>query len=277
MMIDDMVYGHLKAKKVLEAVINRSQKRYNDKVVGGSENFKNPLNCLLVGQSGTGKTHLIKSYSKLYNFPLLTLTATELTPTGSHEGINSKQLRALITKTANEYLKKPEYHSLEGVLSQMIVFVDEFDKLGVSFESTGNWNKQIQACFLTLIEEDLGVSWVFAGAFSNLYVPKRRSIGFFNEEKEVTTEFGDAMLLGSGIIPEMLGRIPLIVQLDTFNKQDYLNILTNNLLPKYDLEDLNLDQIAEKALTSGQGIRSLTRQLEMLTIEQEEPLCLRTR
>jgi len=272
--LDELVYGHAQAKKALQVVLKRSQERYMKICVLGKQLKKEPLKCLLVGQSGTGKTHLVQSLSKLYKFPLIMLDATQFTPSGNSDGINVKQLKAQIDKKVLECLQQPEYHSREGVLNQLVIFVDEFDKLGISFDSSGNWNKQVQANFLTLIDnkdEFAGISWIFAGAFSRLYEPTKRSIGFNSEEIVKREQFSDQDLLNSGIIPELLGRISLIMQLDTFDKADYRSVLLTNLLPNYDMElsEQQIDTIVTAAISSGQGIRSMSRQLEMLSIELE--------
>lgn len=276
--IDDLVYGHRQAKRVLSVLLKRSQERYYKKCVMGADEVPDTLKCLLVGQSGTGKTHLMQSLRKLHNFPLISLDATQLMPTGNAEGLNAKQLKKLIEDTAHELTKQPEYHSPEGVINQMVIFVDEFDKLGSSFESSGKWNQHVQANFLTIIdnkEEFSGISWVFAGAFSNIYKTKgnTKSIGFFPGEcpEDASDEISDADILKAGIIPEMLGRISLIVQLDSFTKKDFEKILIERLMPSYPLalSSVEMDAIVEKAYTSEQGIRSMTRQLEMLSIEAE--------
>lgn len=269
------VYGHAKAKRVLDVLINRSQERYYKKCVVGESDYPERLNCLIVGPSGTGKTHLLKTKCREYDVPLLCIDATELMPTGNDSGLNRKQLKKLIMDTAKEYASKPKYTSIEGVLNQMIVFVDEFDKLGVSFDSSGNWNKHVQANFLTMIEnkEDLsGVSWVFAGAFSSFYTNRGTSsqIGFFSESQNTFEELTDQEIIKAGIIPEMMGRIPLIVELDEFTIDDYANIINTMLTAKYkSLKDVNVSEVAEKAMISGQGVRSIIRQLEMTLIEHE--------
>lgn len=277
--IDDLVYGHKQAKKVLTVLFNRSQDRYYRKCVKGEceDNLPSTLKCLLVGPSGTGKTHLVQSFKKLYKAPLISLDATQLMPTGNAEGINIKQLQKLIKSTCKELIKKPEYYSEEGVLNQLVIFVDEFDKLGTSFDSSGNWNKHVQANFLTMIdnkEEFSGVSWIFGGAFSSVYENKgtvKKSMGFFPEAvTSNNTEILDEDILKAGIIPEMLGRINLIVQLDTFTKDDYRRILLDRLLPTYsELNNVDIEVMVDKAFNSGQGIRSLTRQLEMASVNAE--------
>lgn len=280
--IDKLVYGHTQAKKVLAVLIARSQERYYRKCVLGLENVRAPLKCLLVGQSGTGKTHLIRSLRKIHNFPLITLDATQLMPTGNDQGVNIKQLRKIISDKVAEELKASKeahdgrFHSAEGVLNQLVIFVDEIDKLGTSFDASGNWNKHVQSSFLTIIDTDdelSGVSWVFAGAFSSLYDKKASAhIGFSKQEPTKAQEFGDTDIIKSGIIPELLGRISLIVQLDTLTEEDYKTVLVDRLLPQFyslKLTDEQIVDIAHKAFESNQGVRSLTRQLEMLDIDAD--------
>jgi ATP-dependent Clp protease ATP-binding subunit ClpX len=275
--IDDMVYGHKQAKKVIQAVLNRSQDRYYRKCIKGESDYLQTLKCLLIGPSGTGKTHLVQSYKELYKFPLIYLDATQLMPSGNDHGVNIKQLKKLIDDTCQQLTKTPQYHSPEGVLNQLIIYVDEFDKLGNCFESSGAWNKHVQANFLTMIDnkdEFAGISWIFTGAFSELFKNKNNSnsIGFFtdNKSEHIENEITDKDIIKSGIIPEMLGRINLIAQLDIFTEEDYKKILTERLLPNYPaLIDINIDIMVTKAIKSEQGIRSLTRQLEMLAIDAE--------
>jgi len=278
--LNEMVYGHAQAKKMLTVLLKRSQDRYYNKCVMNLPDYKDTLKCLIIGPSGTGKTHLIQSFSKLHNFPLICVDATHFMPTGNSDGVNIKQLKKLIDEKCQEYLKRPEYHSAEGVMNQLVIFVDEFDKLGICFESSGNWNKQVQSNFLTMIdnkEEFSGISWVFAGAFAGVFEEKNRqsnknSIGFFpSSDVECKKEITDVDILKAGIIPEMLGRINLIVQLDVFSEEDFKKVLVERLLPKYrlDLDEAAIDAIVAKAYNSGQGIRSLTRQLETLSIDIE--------
>lgn len=284
--LNELVYGHNQAKKTLLALIRRSQDRYYKKCVLGETELQDTLKCLLIGQSGTGKTHLIQSLRKLYNFPLISLDATQLVPTGNGDGMNVKQLKKLINDKAQELAKEPQYYSPEGVINQMVIFVDEFDKLGNCFDSTGKWNQHVQANFLTMIddkEEFSGISWIFAGAFSKLYENKavvKNSIGFFqvaDTNVQETAQFSDDDIIKSGIIPELLGRISLIVELDRFGKDDYARVLHTLLLKYPELTDVCHESIIAKAMASGQGIRSMTRQLEMLNIEQasDAPVMMR--
>jgi ATP-dependent protease Clp ATPase subunit len=129
---------------------------------------------------------------------------------------------------------------------------------------------------LTLIEdkgEFSGISWIFAGAFSSLFAKTRSTyIGFPAqvEDKEKPKKIQDSDIIKTGILPELLGRISLVLQLDTFTKEDFKRVLVERLLPLYPtLESVDVDEMVENAYNSELGIRSLTRQLELLAIDQE--------
>lgn len=272
----DNVYGHERAKKVLKSVINRSRERYYRKIVQCQDTYPDRLNCLLVGQSGTGKTHLVRQLADQYNINLVTIDATQLAPTSAASGKTSDDLRKAINQAVESRLKEPGNFSRDGVKAQTVVFVDEFDKLGNCFDSSGNWNTHVQSNFLTLVDdkgEFADVTWIFAGAFTKLYVPKSRSIGFFAENVTNESELCDADIVRAGIIPEMVGRISLIVQLDTFTLRDYERITEQLLYDKYvTLKSVDVARIAQQAMSSGQGVRSVMRQLEMALIDQESDM-----
>ena len=101
---------------------------------------------------------------------------------------------------------------------------------------------------------------------------KPKSIGFFPENKmeAVTDQLTEKDIIKAGIIPEMLGRIPLIVQLDTFTLTNYEEIVDKLVQTKYvKLTNVNTKEVAETAMNSGQGVRSIIRQLEMALIDVE--------
>lgn len=286
--LNEKVYGHVSAKKTLITLVRRSKMRYLQK---WGHNIKTPIdtmNCLLVGDSGTGKTHLIESLAGIMDFPFLRIDATSLTPTGNNDGINQKKLRLMILDTAKAYVKgSPEYlnRTVEGAVDQMVVFVDEVDKLANSFDSSGNWNAHVQAGFLTLIDDKQelkGVSWVFAGAFSGIERgATTNALGFTGTSTEASKDITDADIIKEGLIPELVGRIGSISVLDTFTEQDYINILEGGLLEsKYDelsscgvvsavMNYEDVKELAKTAAESGQGVRSLKRELDNYYLEDE--------
>jgi len=290
--LGDYVSGHLEAKKSLINVINRSKIRHHQKWIEGihKDYLIKPHKLLLIGQSGTGKTHLVESLQSIVDFPLIRLDATKLTPTGAGGGIKEEDIRKLITKKAEEYtrLKKGFYHSIEGTIDQMVVFIDEIDKLGTSFDSSGNWNNHVQSNFLTLFDNKTdyaGVSFIFAGAFSKITGEeevKKNSIGFTKDDTvKKSREEMDAQIVKAGLIPELVGRLTSIVELDKFSEEDYYEILVDRIVPKKlvdlaffnkfdtELTESELRELAKKAYDSGQGIRSLQRQLDKLFVDVE--------
>lgn len=281
--LDSYVCGHTDAKKALINLINRSVTRHHQKWILGfhKDHLIQTHKCLLVGQSGTGKTHLVESLQSVVDFPLVRIDATKLNPTGATSGIKSDDLISMIRSKAYEYCetKKGYYHSLEGTIDKMVVFVDEIDKLGRSSDSSGNWNNHVQANFLTLFDnksEYAGVSFIFAGAFTDItkVIPPSNTLGFRANSAHTTTDDIDGKLVKSGLLPELVGRLTSIVELDRFSPSDYERILRDVLLPKkqidmayFGLYNINLEDdeiaiIVKSAATSGQGIRALQRSID---------------
>lgn len=286
------VYGHIAAKKTIIAAINRSKMRHHQKWALNelSDSLLKPSKILLVGDSGTGKSMLVDVASWIMNFPFVRIDATQLMPTGNDSGINQKQFKKLVTEEAKIWMQARQdrgyTHSLEGVIDQMAVFIDEADKLCNAFESSGNWNKHVQSNFLSIFDSydwGQGITYIFAGAFSDMEGSSSvKRFGFSHDNYTDSAEdILDDRIIKHGLIPELVGRLTAIVELDKFNKEDYHYILTNILLPRkqYDLgvfnnsyielSDEQKDILITKALKSKQGIRYLTRELDKLCLELE--------
>ena len=285
MELDKRVYGHTAAKKALINLVARSRVRHFQKWVEmiHEDYLVTPHKLLLLGPSGTGKTHMIESLQEIVPFPLIRLDATKLNPTGAGGGVKEEGVRKMIVDHAKRLVAEDplKYYSVDGAIDQMVVFVDEVDKLGNSFDSSGNWNSHTQANFLTLFDhkkEFSGVSYIFAGAFTSITNEKpktKNNIGFSRQKDEVD-EFVemDTKIVGAGLLPELVGRITSIEQLDNFTVEDYYNILVDRLLPKKmrelaffgifenDIEEDILHKMADSAKKSHQGIRALQRQLD---------------
>ena len=242
----------------------------------------------MIGGSGTGKTYLVQCLQRILNFPLLIIDATRLNPTGASGGVKSDEIENMIIKNARKFLEEDHvgYHSLDGVIDQTVVFVDEVDKLGRSFESSGHWNEHVQSNFLTIFGEGKfnSISFIFAGAFQGLIGHEtKKDIGFNQDpvKKTYKKKVTDEDLVKFGLIPEFVGRISSIIQLDNFSEEDYYRILVDRLLPqkqnefllfKYDsinLSEEKLKEIASKSFKSGQGVRALRRNLDLELLEME--------
>lgn len=288
--LDYYVVGHQEAKKALISLITRSRLRHFQKYIKNmdDEYLLHPMKILLLGASGSGKTHLVESLQKIMHFPLIRVDATQMNPTGSSGGIKAETLKKIIVDqaTLSCELFPNRYFSIEGAVDRTVVFVDEIDKLGMSFDSSGNWNKHVQSNFLTMFDNKTdfsGVSFVFAGAFTEISKPKqiKHGIGFSYSEENFEQELLDDRIVKTGLIPELVGRITHIVELDKFDKEMYKHILKDRLLPKkrldmaafgvFDIEitDEQIDAIVDKATKSNQGVRYLQRSLDRLFLDIE--------
>lgn len=278
--LDKTVYGHEQAKKVLINLAQRANIRHYRRWGLDQEVTLQPLKCLLVGDSGCGKTHLVTELAKLMDLIFIYVDATSLAPTGAGDGIKSDSLKKIVEKTVKSKVGTHPFNSFEGALDRTIIFVDEIDKLAVAADSTGRWNDHVQANFLTLIdnkEQFAGLSWIFAGAFSSRLEKINDPIGFFAEKGEGN----DFSIDKTGLIPELIGRINQLVLLDRFNKEDYVNILKTKVLPnRYNdliemgieftpLSKKELERLAEIALKSNNGVRSLERELNTIFTDIE--------
>jgi ATP-dependent Clp protease ATP-binding subunit ClpX len=289
--LSEYVSGHDEAKKALIALLNRSKMRYTQR--WGKEMHKDYLlqtsKVLLIGASGTGKTHLVESLSQIVQFPLLKLDATKLNPTGASGGVKEEDLRKMIVDNAKICFERSPsvYFSIDGAVDQTVVFIDEIDKLGDSFDSSGKWNDHVQSNFLTMFDnksEFAGVSFVFAGAFTSITNSEKisSSIGFMRDEKQTSNKDSlEERIVKAGLLPEIVGRMTAIVQLDNFTKDEYRSILLERLLPKkqqdlahfgvfdVDLDDEKVEEIIDIAVGSNQGVRSLQRQLDKIFLDIE--------
>ena len=287
--LDEYVTGHLEAKKTLINMLSRSRMRHYQKYMRGmdEEFLISPSKVLLIGQSGTGKTHLVESLQKVVHFPLVRVDATQMNPAGATGGTKPQKLRDLIYTAASEAKAKlpNQYFSIDGAVDRTVVFIDEIDKLGVSWESSGNWNRHVQSNFLTMFdnkEEFSGVSYIFAGAFAGLTGNPKNNLGFTaSGEDKNTSPSVDSKILSAGLIPELVGRINAICELDVFTESDLYNILVNRILPKkqmdlaaYNIMDTfvekpELERIAREAKKSEQGIRHMQREVDKIFMELE--------
>jgi ATP-dependent protease Clp ATPase subunit len=290
--LDTYVTGHTTAKKALINLLNRSKIRHYQKwlAMESKEALIPPGKCLLIGASGTGKTFLVESLQKIIDFPLIRIDATRLTLTSAGDGIKSSHIYDMIYQNALHLssLKNGYWHSVEGVIDQTVLFIDEIDKLawGAAGEKDA-WNKRVQSNFLQIFEnkEELaGVSFIFAGAFSGMTRESTTSgsIGFHSKQNKVKTEdMLDELVVKYGLIPELVGRISSIVELDKFTRDDFRNILLNTLIPKkieeliyfncadFELSGEQIETILDKAEASGQGVRFLKRELDKLLVDVE--------
>jgi len=290
--LDEYVEGHLEAKKALIVMLQRSKLRSYQKYTKnmGDDFLIAPMKLLLLGSSGTGKTHLISSLQKISCFPLIKIDATHLNPVGATGGLKPEGLQELIRKNAQATcLSHPIlFPYLEPAIEQTVVFCDELDKLGRNFEGSSNWNRHVQSTFLTMFDnkdEFSGVSFVFAGAFDDVVNKVEDKVVGFTRTLADTENLDDA-IVNTGIIPELVGRINSIIKLDNFSKETYMHILETRLLPKKSIDlaamgvfdimltDEQKSAIVTKTHESRQGVRFLQRELDKLLLDREFELTL---
>ena len=125
--LDEYVFGHDEAKKTLITMITRSRMRAYQKYIKEMDEdmLLKPMKVLLVGASGTGKTHLLESLRKVVHFPLVRLDATQLNPAGSSGGVKVEDVYKMIVKEAMRAKEELPYvyHSLEGTIDKTVVFI----------------------------------------------------------------------------------------------------------------------------------------------------------
>jgi ATP-dependent Clp protease ATP-binding subunit ClpX len=290
--LDRVVIGHSQAKKCLISAINKSKIMHQQEVlVDMGFNYEHqlePSKILLIGGSGTGKTFLIHELQKIVHFPLLCVDASSFTPSGGVDG--GTKATGLIKKIQDhaKHLCNSDsrYPSYPGVLNQMVVFVDEFDKVA-SHWSDGQWNAHVQANFLTLFGENSpfpNITWIFAGAFTDIkkHGKLSKSIGFTKVEEAVEQDkIEDEEIIKYGLIPEIVGRLSHIVELDIFDEDTLKDILVNVLWPTKvkELEFFNypdirittsqVEQIVKTTFKNKLGVRGLKRELNKLFIDAE--------
>lgn len=311
-MLDEYVIGQEKAKKTLSVAVYNHYKRVCSGTEDGVEIEKS--NVLLIGPTGSGKTYLVKTLAKLLDVPLAISDATSLTEAG-YIGDDIESVVSKLLAAADNDVEKAEHG---------IIYIDEIDKIAkkkqvntrdVSGESVqqellkmlegaqvevpvGSNSKNAMVPMTTV--DTTNILFICGGAFPELEeIIKERlttqsSIGFqaqlkgrFDKEKNLLTRATVDDLRKFGMIPEFLGRLPVLVSLEELTKELLVQILKepkNAIIKQYtkllamdevrlDFEDEALELIAEQALEKHTGARALRAILEeyMLDIMYQIP------
>lgn len=310
--LDDFVVGQDYAKKVISVAVYNHYKRVATNTMDDIEIEKS--NMLMIGPTGCGKTYLVKTLARLLDVPLAITDATSLTEAG-YIGDDIESVVSKLLAAADNDVERAEMG---------IIFIDEIDKIAKKKETTSRdvSGESVQQGMLKLLEgaevevpvgansknamvplttvNTRNILFICGGAFPDLddiikqRLMKKTSIGYeadlkdkFNNDKDLIRKVTIEDLKKFGMIPEFLGRLPIIYTLDALDKDMYIKILKepkNAILKQYqkllaldevDLEfdDGALEAIAEKAMEKDTGARALRAIIEefMLDIMYEIP------
>lgn len=293
--LDQYVIGQKQAKEVLAIAAYNHLKRIEYLKFGG-ENAIRKSNILMLGPSGSGKTYLARTLARVLNVPFAYNDATAFTEAGYYgEDVEVAIGRLLyatnqnVSDAENGIVFVDEIDKIarrsggartgagardiggEGV-QQSLLKILEGEKIFVPLNVTAHWNKY------DYVEIDISnILFICAGSFSDLDDQKDgKAIGFFgdlfSDDRQATSE----ELVKYGFLPELLGRLPIRVQLQTLSADDLVSILTEPreaLIPEYQhlcaLDQIQLEfsrealyAIASAALRQKLGARALRAILE---------------
>ncbi len=311
-MLDEYVVGQEHAKKVMSVAVYNHYKRVATKTMDEIEIEKS--NMLMLGPTGCGKTYLVRTLARILKVPLAVTDATTLTEAG-YIGDDIESVLSKLLAAADNDVDKAE---------QGIVYIDEIDKIAKKQNTNSRdvSGESVQQGLLKLlegadIEVPVGASsknamvpttsmntrnilFICGGAFPGIEeIIKRRlnkssMIGFHGEvknpeEKDLTIlqEVETEDIRKFGMIPEFVGRLPMVFALEGLDKDMMLRILKepkNAILKQYqklleldevklEFDDDALELIAEKALKKETGARALRSILDdyMVDIMYEIP------
>lgn len=310
--LDEYVIGQEKAKKVISVAVYNHYKRVATGTMNEIEIEKS--NMLMIGPTGSGKTYLVKTLAKLLDVPLAITDATSLTEAG-YIGDDIESVVSKLLAAADNDVDRAE---------QGIIFIDEIDKIAKkkNTHSRDVSGESVQQGMLKLlegadVEVPVGASsknamvplatintrnilFICGGAFPDLgeiikqRLKKQTSIGFgaelrdkYDNDKDILEKVTIEDLKKFGMIPEFLGRLPIVYTLRGLTKEMLVQILKepkNAILKQYqklleldevklEFDDGALEAIAEKALEKETGARALRAIIEefMLDIMYEIP------
>lgn len=310
--LDDYVIGQEHAKKVISVAVYNHYKRVATGTMDEIEIEKS--NMLMIGPTGCGKTYLVKTLARLLDVPLAITDATSLTEAG-YIGDDIESVVSKLLAAADNDVEKAE---------RGIIFIDEIDKIAKKKNTTSRdvSGESVQQGMLRLLEgaevevpvgansknamvplttiNTRNILFICGGAFPDLEeIIKQRlrqqtSIGFnaelkdkFDKESDILSKVTIEDLKKFGMIPEFLGRLPVIYTLKALNKDMLIKILKepkNAILKQYqkllELDEVKLEfdegaleAIAQKAMKKDIGARALRAIIEefMLDIMYEIP------
>ena len=284
--LDQYVIGQERAKKTLSVAVYNHYKRLRKPSIDKS-------NILMIGPTGTGKTLLAKTIARKVKVPFVIVDATSLTQAGYiGEDVEGILVKLLMAANGNIELAQ-----------KGIVFLDEFDKIGMYAKTQDNGQsalgKGVQYSLLKLMEGNTvtlqiadtdnpmqkktvpfntsNVLFICGGAFAEAKTTEKgTSIGFMTNSSAEVVSNDELDLKELGIIPELMGRLPITVHLQELEKKDLIRILKepkNSIINQYQqlllLDQVHLhitedgmNEIANIAISKKTGARGLRSIIE---------------
>lgn len=307
--LDQYVIGQTNAKKIISVAIYNHLKRINNPVVDGVTIDKS--NILMIGNSGVGKSHMVRTLANVLNVPFAIVDATSLSQTG-YVGLDPEECLVRLYQASENDIERAQ---------KGIVFIDEADKIGRKSENVSTTRdvsgEGVQQALLKIIEgsdvkfspaggrknpngefitmNTSNILFIVGGAFEGIekIIDERTGktvnpIGFASEiaeeDKSKSNPSAQAEdLIKFGLIPELVGRLPVITVFEDLDKDTLVKILTQpkNAIVKqfqklFQLDGIQLDftqdaydAIAEKVINTKTGARGLRSVVEKALIDTQ--------